>query len=161
MISFQTIKEHAKNAYCNGEFYEFLTGKKGYSLPVIDAQVHIPTDWTRIIPHGVYALYEESADAGIVAAYQAAIVQAIHGSPEDVWCAVHILFFQRSEENNQTAPFCICPDLCNGFVELILSMRPALEERLPYGKNGWNMYEDILRLNQNFFDEWGYPLLCS
>ena len=62
MIEFKNIKENAMKAYEKGEIFEFLLGYNGYNLRVIDVPVDVPTDWTRIIPYGIYAMYEESSD---------------------------------------------------------------------------------------------------
>jgi hypothetical protein len=159
MIQFKNIKENAKKAYENGEIFEFITGRNGYELRVIDVPVDVPTDWTRIIPNGIYALYEETQDAGIIEEYQKAIKRAINESYEDLWSAVNILYFQFDEEKANNVPFLIDPNITNGLKDRIIKSKTELGKRFPYGKNGWNMYEDILRLNQNFVDDWGYSFL--
>lgn len=67
------IKENAKRAFESDELFEFLTGRNGYDCPVIDVSIDVPTDWTRIIPFGIYALYEESKDVNILNEYKNAI----------------------------------------------------------------------------------------
>ena len=50
-------------------------------------------------------------------------------------------------------------NIINGLKNKIIDSKEELKKLLPYGKGGWNMYEDILRLNQNFVKDWGYSFL--
>lgn len=159
MIEFNNIKENAKKAFESGKLFEFLTGRNGYDLPVLDAQVDVPTDWTRIIPHGIYALYEESKDVNILNEYQNAIIKAINGSAFDIWCAVNILYFQIDHEMMKKSPFVIDKNVYHDLKDRIISNEDELKKEYPYGKNNQNMYEDICRLNHNFKDDWGYGFL--
>lgn len=159
MIEFKNIKESAREAYKKDEFFEFLTGRNGYELRVVDVPVDVPTDWTRAIPLGIYALYEESMDIDVVDKYQRAITKAINNSTSDLWCAVNIIYFQMDHEMMKKTPFTIDRTIIKGLKEKIITSRSELEEKYPYGKNGWNMYEDILRLNHNFTSDWGFSFL--
>lgn len=159
MIDFRNIKETAIKAYENGEIFQFLLGYNGYDLRVIDVPVDVPTDWTRIIPYGIYAIYEEMLDEKVKEAYEQAIRKAIKGTPKELWCAVNILYFQIDHEKMGKSPFMIDKEIVSGLTQTIINARAALEKELPYGKNGWNMYEDIMRLNSNFEDDWGMSFL--
>ena len=153
------IKENAKRAFESGELFEFLTGRNGYDCPVIDVSIDVPTDWTRIIPFGIYALYEESKDVNILNEYQNAIIKAINGSAFDIWCAVNILFFQINQEMKKKSPFVIEKNVYHDLKDRIISNEDELKKEYPYGKNGFNMYEDIFRLIRNFKHYWGYSFL--
>lgn len=50
-------------------------------------------------------------------------------------------------------------DIVLGIKRTIINSRTELKKEFPYGKNGWNMYEDILRLNANFEGDWGVGFL--
>lgn len=149
MIAFNTIFESAKKAYCNNEMFEFLTGRKGYNLPVVDAQVDVPTDWTRIIPFGVYALYVKDNDKELVKMFEAAIIKALNGKAQDIWAAAHILYIQMDKQKQDKAHFFIDGTLCSILHEKMENSKRELSKYYPYGKNDWNMYEDIFRLNSN------------
>ena len=159
MIEFKNIKENAMKAYEKGEIFEFLLGYNGYNLRVIDVPVDVPTDWTRIIPYGIYAMYEESSDKKVKKEYEQAIRKAIKGTPKELWCAVNILYFQIDQEKRGKAPFVVDKDIVLGIKRTIINSRTEFKIEFPYGKNGWNMYEDILRLNANFEGDWGVGFL--
>lgn len=159
MIQFTEIKEKTRDAFEKDELFEFLIGKNNYKLQVIDAEVDVPTDWTRIIPNGIYSLYKETKDNTIIVKYEDAIRNAINGIYIDLWCAVNILYFQFDNEMMGKSPFYINKNIINGLKNKIIDSKEELKKLLPYGKGGWNMYEDILRLNQNFVKDWGYSFL--
>ena len=154
MINFENVKEIAKIAYEKDEMFEFLMGYNGYKLMAIDAPVDVPTDWTKIIPNGIYAIYEELSDENIIKKYQQAIMKAIRGTCTELWCAVNILYFQKNHEKKGKSPFVISKEVTSDVTQIIVCSRAELEKLFPYGKNGWNMYEDILRLNHNFKTDW-------
>ena len=76
-----------------------------------------------------------------------------------MWCAVNILYFQIDQEKRGKAPFVVDKDIVLGIKRTIINSRTELKKEFPYGKNGWNMYEDILRLNANFEGDWGVGFL--
>jgi len=158
MLVFSQIKEAARKAYLNGELYEFLTGRNGYDLPVADAPVNVPTDWTRIIPNGIYEIYREDEDSRVIAAYEAAIEKAIHQGEADVWIAVNILYFQLDQENMEKAPFKIDRRILEKLKES-LNLHKAYLEATPLHGKQWSMYDDVLRLDRNFTEDWQYALL--
>lgn len=159
MIQFKDIENAARDAYNNKELFEFLTGRKGYDLRVIDAPVDVPTDWPRVIKNGIYEIYKESPNEDIVASYEKAIKRIIDSANTELWIAVNILYFQFDQENGGKSPFAINKDIIKGLKDRIIDSKGLLEKEYPYGKNGWNMYEDILRLDHNFNRDWGYSLL--
>ena len=161
MIEFKNIKENAYKAYEKGELFEFLMGYKGYELKVIDAPVDVPTDWTRIISNGVYEIFRDTLDEGVKKEFEEALIRAISGTCEEIWEAANILYFQMDHEKMGKAPFCISEVIAQSAKKKIMEKRTQMEQFYPYGKNGWNMYEDILRLNQNFKNDWGYGYLSK
>ncbi len=159
MISFNEIAPTAEKAYKNGELYEFLTGKNGYNYPCPDAQVDVPTDWTRIIPHGIYVLYDKTKDENVIVQYQDAINQAINGTAQDLWSAAYVVFCQKENEQRNKSPFVLdTTHLSSNIYEAINKKRAELEQYYPYGKNDNNMYGDIMRLHHNFYNHWKLPL---
>jgi hypothetical protein len=154
MTEWENIEENAKKAFENNEFYEFLTGRNGYSYYTSWLNVNIPTDWTSIIPNGIYKLYEETKDAKIIEAYEDAIIKAINGDAEDLWSAFNVLFFQLDHENMGKSPFKISKRVTAGLKEKVIASKENLEKNYPNGKNNWNMYEDILRLNNIYSKDW-------
>jgi hypothetical protein len=159
MIQFKEIGSKAEEAFRKDEIFEFLTGRNGYELRVIDAPVNVPTDWPRIINNGIYALYSELHVEKVIVSYEEAIKKLISGNSEDLWSAVNILYFQCDHEMMKKAPFSINKEVFADLKMKIINSRKALEEQFPYGKGGWNMYEDILRLNSNYIRDWGYSFL--
>ena len=149
----------AQIAYEKNEFYEFITGRNGYSVPVIDAQVDVPTDWTRTIP-GIYDLYNETKDDKIIEAFQDAIRKAINGSCIDIWCACNTLFFHCDHEEDGKTPFIIDKSLRRELRSIVIEKTELLRNTYyGYNKGKSHVYNDILRLNNNFYDYHGCQLL--
>ena len=159
MITFGQIKKTAREAYMKNELFEFITGRNGYDLPVIDVPINVPTDWTRIIANGIYEIYEDEKEQEIVSAYEEAIIRAINNSETDLWSAVNVLYFQIKYENMKKAPFSIDKKVLNGLKERIIECKEILQNNYPNGDDGLSMYEDILRLNHNFKNNWGYSFI--
>ncbi len=173
MIQFKQIPEKAREAYENGELYEFLTGQKGYNYPCPDAQVNVMTDWTRIIPNGIYPLYEENNDRGVIAKYEEAILQMCTNREwaMGVWAAAHIIFTQLSNEMEGKSPFRIKNEVIHVFSEAIETRDQELESIYPYVPayvlkkrkpgDGESAAADIRRLNAIFRRHYGYGCFDS
>ena len=123
MIEFKDIKANAEKAYNNDELYEFIMGRNGYQLRVIDAPVDVPTDWTRIIPNGIYAVYQELEDGNVVYKYEQAIIKAINGTCQDLWCAINILYFQIDHEKMNKSPFFIDKTILKQHIQYMSKIR--------------------------------------
>lgn len=147
----RTINQAAAEAYASQRLYEFLTGKRGYAYPSDFPQIDVPIDWTIAIP-AIYALY--GTDEHAKDAYEQAIRQALSGTAEDVWCGGNILYFQRNKEMEGKSPFTIDKTLLTELRKQIMEKKDDMQAFYPYGKNGWNAYEDILRLQHSFVLDW-------
>jgi len=159
MITFSTIKENAKKAYEQDQMFQFIMGYDGYDLRVIDAPVDVPTDWTRIIPHGIFALYDETKDENIIRKYEEAITKAVNGNLRELWSVTYVLFVQARMEKQKRAPFEYDRDASAGITDKIINAREELSKEYPFGKDDESMYEDILRLNSIFKEEWNESFL--
>ncbi len=159
MLRFEDIKPAAEQAFNKNELFEFLTGKNGYELMVMDATIKVPTDWTRIIPYGIYALYMETQNENLVNEFTHAIERALKGTYMDFWCAFYVLFVQYSNEKRGKAPFVLDPKITNGVKDFIVKNRASMEKLFPYGEGDIDMYSDIVRLNNNFVRRWGSSFL--
>ena len=159
MIQTTQIKEAATRAYKKKEFYEFLTGRADYSLSVIDISIDVPTDWTRIIPQGIYAIYNESGDDNIKTAYEAAIEKMIQGSPKDIWQSVYIVFIQKDMEQQGESPFTINEAILERMKLRVRECKKKLDAVSAFGDENYSMYDDIWRLNSNYKKDWGKVLV--
>lgn len=83
MVSFENVYSATEKAFHNDEFYELLTGGKGYNVPVLDAPVDVPTDWTVVISNGIYPLYKKLEDTKVKEYFQIALLKMMHGDSSD------------------------------------------------------------------------------
>lgn len=148
------ILKNAKEAYRKGDLTGFLRGSNGYAVQPVDAPVDVPTDWPRVIRHGIYAIYEETDDPEIILAFESAMLELCSGQPEDAWIAAHVLYFQRNQEMLDKSPFTISPNISGKVRQSVIDGKPGMSALYPYGKAGYNMYEDTLRLAHNFARDW-------
>jgi hypothetical protein len=149
MTEWENIEENAKKAFENNEFYEFLTGRNGYAFLYPFLNANVPTDWTCIIPYGIYKLYEDTKDDKIIDAYIEAINKTINGDSTDLWMATYILFNQFANQKRGEAPFNIDEDILINFNIKLKEKKEELENNTNYGGKGWSngLYGDIERLN--------------
>ena len=143
-MGYRTVEEAAAEAYKSKQMYEYLTGKNGYAFPSFFQQINVCTDWTRIIP-AIYKLYEKGENVK-------ELLQECNLRAEN------IIYFQRDKEKEKKSPFKISPTIIKGLRKYILSQKEELQNIYPYGKNGYNAYEDVLRLNHNFAQSWDETL---
>ena len=149
-MDFQTILADTRTAYEKKEFFELLTGQKDYKLQVVDVPIDVPTDWTRVIPLGIHALYRETQEEQVLADYVEAISRLISGTPTEVWIAAYVLFVQISTEYRGKASFILNRDVFPPFHKAVEKNRAWLEKH-SYGRK-MSMYEDIIRLNKNLME---------
>lgn len=151
MIRFEDVYQNARKAFLNKELYEFISGGKGYDCPVLDAPTCIPTDWTVIIPNGIFALYKEETIYGeeIKKDFFDAIRKLICGSDVEIWEAAHVLFFLLRSQAIGTAPFNVEEDILTLFCGRIDERKAFLAKNYQYdGKDFPNgLLGDIERLN--------------
>ena len=94
----------AKKARERGELSKYLCGEDGYAiLGNPDIPANIPTDFRRMIHHGIYALYKAAPDEKLVDEFVRAIV-SLDDMPVHVWCAYQAVFLQILDENSKNFP---------------------------------------------------------
>lgn len=94
----------AKKARERGELSKYLCGEDGYAiLGNPDIPANIPTDFRRMIHHGIYALYKAAPDEKLVDEFVRAIV-SLDDTPVHVWCAYQAVFLQILNENSKNFP---------------------------------------------------------
>lgn len=149
MISFKNVYSETERAFKNNEFYELLTGKKGYQLPILDVPVDIPTDWTIIVPCGIYELYRKTQNDKVKNDYQCALEKMMQGSPDEIWMVCNILFGQLKNQKLGKSPFVIDETILRDFNVAIKNNRKKLESDINWGGNDYpnGLMGDIERLN--------------
>lgn len=151
MIRFENVYDTAKEAYDKNELYEFLCGKNDYDLPVLDAPTNIPTDWTVIIPNGIYKLYKNNIgdQEKIKNDFVAALKRMINGESTEIWEAAYIIFILLKSQSRNVAPFNIDEALVDMFSNRVNECKSQLSENKEYDgaqfSNG--LLGDIERLN--------------
>lgn len=150
MVKYEEVFCATRKAFEKREFYELLTGRSGYDVPVLGIPVRVPTDWTEIIPNGVFKLYDESKDEGIIKQYSEAIIRIINGNSTDIWIAANILFNQLSSQQKGKAPFNIKNEILRDFNEALKSKKNEISCNQEYDGNQYSngLMGDIERLNR-------------
>lgn len=154
----------AKKARERGELSKYLCGEDGYAiLGNLDIPANIPTDFRRMIHHGIYALYKAVPDERLVDEFVHAIV-SLDDTPVHVWCAYHAVFLQILNENGclkYPPPFTL-PDGLRGRVRAnVLKNETALRNCREYlGENNKNgLWGDIARLDGILAEDYGTCIL--
>ena len=100
------IKNLLLEAVSKNEMIEFLEGKNGYRVNVSQfVPLNVPTDWTQIIPIGIYSAFLEKPKLKLDEMYEDAIIRMLEGDVFDIYVALSITHFQLLEEQSQTSPF--------------------------------------------------------
>lgn len=151
MIRFEDVYQNARKAFLNKELYEFIAGEKGYDCPVLDAPTCVPTDWTAIIPNGIYALYRNEAlyREDIKKDFFEAIRKLIRGSDIEIWEAAYVVFFLLRSQARGTAPFNVDEDILTLFCRRLDERKAFLAKNYQYDGKGFpnGLLGDIERLN--------------
>ena len=107
MVRFGEIYGATRKAFAANEFYELLTGREGYDIPVLDAPTTVPTDWTALMSNGIFALYknESSHREKIQELFYRALEKMIEGDTIDMWESSYIIFIFLKGQKRGTAPF--------------------------------------------------------
>ena len=146
MMTDEKIYELATIAFQKNEVTEFLSGKNGYACPV-DKYVpaNVPTDFSRILSKGIYALYQNGQKDNLIKKYKEAILALTNMTDIDLWIAFSICWVQLYNEKRSAespAPFNIIDQ------SIIDSIARKLIERksdLSLNKEwqGWNLDEGL------------------
>ena len=151
MIRFEDIYDNAGKAFRNKEMFEFISGRNGYDCPVLDTPTSVPTDWTAIIPNGIYRLYQTEISSGeeIRNNFSDAVRRLIHGTDVELWEAAYVLFVQLKHEARGTAPFVLDEGIIDAFNRRVDERKDALSTNYDFdGKQFPNgLFGDIERLN--------------
>ena len=149
MISNDNLYDKTMQAFEKGKFYELLTGKDGYDKPVVGIPVDVPTDWTVVIPKGIYQLYNNFPHFQIVRDLEDAIRRMLKGSSTEVWMAAYVIFNLIRNEQIGKAPFSIDRKIFGDFSRALNCKKEELCKNTSYGGGDYpnGLYGDIERLN--------------
>lgn len=150
MIKFEEVYNIAKQAFLCNEMYDFLSGKNGYDLPVLDSSTNIPTDWTVIIPNGIYVLYKNSEEKEKVKNdFFVAIRKMLDGDSTEIWKVAYILFVLLKNQYKNNAPFTVDDSLVELFRNKVMTNKVQLSKNKKYEGEQFSdgLYGDIVRLN--------------
>lgn len=151
MITFEEVYASAEKAFKNNELYEFLVGINGYVLPILDASLGLLTDWTVIIPNGIFELYKNSEDKEKVKRdFFDAVRKMLDGSADEVLGVAYILFILLKYQSRCSSPFDIDDSLIKLFRNELLS-----------GKVNRSEYDEVVRLNNILRNRYDIVLLES
>lgn len=152
----------AKKARERGEFSKYLCGESGYAiLGNPDIPANIPTDFRRMIHHGIYALYKAAPDENLINEFVHAVV-CLDDTPVHVWCAYHALFLHILDERSKYPPPFTLPDgvrtrVRGNVLKNETSLRNCREYLGENYKNG--LWGDIARLDGILAEECGVCIL--
>jgi hypothetical protein len=102
----KTAKELFLESIEKDEIYKFLIGEGDYKVPVPHmVPVYIPTDWTDIIPSGIYELYKDRPDLNVDILFENALADTIKKGNIGLYAVVNLVLDQFSREKNNSAAF--------------------------------------------------------
>ena len=146
-MSNEEILQATKLAYARGEMRELLSGQGDYACalsPMVPASV--PTDWSRVLEQGVFALYRSTQDSALITAYKTAVME-LAGSDRSVsiWIAYRVCWSHLFKTAVGQAPF-LLDDVLLRFVRfsVLRSKETLKQERVYQGQTlGQGLWEDI------------------
>lgn len=102
------VRDLIEKAVAKNELNKFLRGDGEYKVPVPHmVPINIPTDWTYIIPNGIYKLFLEDPKIGIDKILENTLISMIDDDNLNIYTVVNVLFEHLSQENENRAPFSI------------------------------------------------------
>lgn len=160
---FFVMKDKFMQAFNKGEVVEYLSGEKEYKIELSQrGDCPGPTDWTQIIPKGIYEAYIDNPDIGIKETYEKAIIDLIGRGGEYYYIATSVIFFQLIRENSERSPF----NINRGYIINILKTKGE-DEKLDLlntykyvsqiQQNG--LWSQIERMNNLAMKKWGISLI--
>jgi hypothetical protein len=85
-----------------------LQGRDGYRVETEPwTPAHLLTDWTKIIPWGIYEVYKENPELGLDKMIEDAILEMMDGEPFDIYVALTLVYFQLLSEHYDKSSFII------------------------------------------------------
>lgn len=154
-MKWEEIFEQTGHAFQNGEMIDLLMGKEYYSLPVYDAPVSVPTDWTSVISEGIFKLYEKEQSPRLIEDYEKAIRILINGSAQEIWMAFNIVVYHLKCEAKKEASFEIDKKIIDELSKAVHDNKDALACDKSYQGQGneCGLLDDILRLNRILMED--------
>jgi len=159
-MQYETILKDTAEAFEKKECYELLTGIKRYELKVSDMPIPIPTDWARVIPKGIHALFQQTKDPSVPEQFEQAVGRLLTEGNEKVWNAAYILFIQLGEEYESRASFLLNRNIFPLFHKAVRENRAFLESH-ETGWGGMTYFQDIQRMNRILWEDYGITFLPS
>jgi hypothetical protein len=155
--------ELAKKAIKKGELIDYLQGKREYA-ETVDTWVNssAPTDWTKIIPNGIYLAYKEESYIDVASVFEASILEMLSGNEFDIYVAVSVFYFQLIREERNASPFKVDRRRILEIMRLSLkenenSLRNYFEWQGQNKKEG--MWSEMLRINSLCERKWGINII--
>jgi hypothetical protein len=88
-------KELLLKAIEKNEIIKYLQGRDGYRVEMEPwTPAHLLTDWTKIIPWGIYEVYKENPELGLDKMIEDAILEMMDGEPFDIYVALYLVYIQ-------------------------------------------------------------------
>ncbi|TYQ16961.1 UNVERIFIED_CONTAM: hypothetical protein Cloal_3551 [Acetivibrio alkalicellulosi] len=102
------VKDLLEQAIAKNELNKFLRGDGDYKVSVPHmVPVNIPTDWTNIIPNGIYKLFIENPNIGMDKIFENTLISMIDDDNLNLYVVINVLFEQISKEAENRSPFII------------------------------------------------------
>jgi len=156
-------KELLLEALKQNELIDYLEGVGKYKLE-LDQWVNAsaPTDWTKIIPKGIYKVYKENPELKVDILLEEALMEMLNRDAFDIYVAVSVIYFQFNREHRGDAPFVLNRD------KLLTHVRKSLnvnEEKLKNydsweGKGKSNgIWEEMERFDTLCQNKWNFSII--
>ncbi len=145
------------------ELIEYLEGKENYKLDMGHwVNANAPTDWTRIIPKGLYRVYRENPELKLNDILEDALLEMMNREPFDIYVALSVIYFQLIREQRGDAPFNINREI------ILENLRKTLLENEKKMKNyfEWEgkdnedgIWSEVVRIDSLCKNKWNLSIL--
>lgn len=101
-----SIIDLAMDAIAKNELDKFLRGDKPYGIKLNQwVAANVPTDWTVIIPQGIYEIYKQKPAICIEKIFEDTIIKMIFTDLTNLYVALNIVYNQLLWEHDHRAAF--------------------------------------------------------
>ena len=123
---------------------------------------YAPTDWTILIPQGVYVVYCEHPELQINKLFEDALLEMISRDLFDIIVAISVFYSQLLEENRGNAPFSIdrnrvLPDLRKALLENEQKLKNNFDYFGSIYKDG--LWGEVVRIDTLCKTKWNFSVL--
>lgn len=158
-----SITDLIMDALAKNELDKFLRGDKPYSIkPNQWVAANVPTDWTVIIPQGIYEVYKHNSSINIKKIFEDTLIKMIFDDLGNLYVALNIIYNQLLWEHDNRAVFKIDrKKIMPLLTKKLYEKKTELENDFRWLGSGEpkGLWSEVLRIDSILKDEMGHGVL--